>query len=549
MDELGVRASVAPSETLQRPADADIPLALGNEQDALLKRLLGWPSLAALTFSGMVGSGWLFASYYAAKMAGPMAIVAWVLCAVAMLLVALCFIELGVSRPVAGGNVRWPAVISGPFVGVMVGWVIFLQIAVGTPSEASGLLQYAARWWPALFAGERLSAVGLVIATIALVLFTALNWFGVELMARVNNLITIFKIVVPLLTVALLLASGFHASNIQTGGGWAPYGPTAMLTALTGAGLVYAFGGIQTPSMMAGEARNPKRDIPIGTFVGFGAAFVLYMLLQTSFLGTVPQNVLAKAGWNGIDFNSPFAQLATLLSLGWLAQLLMVDAVVSPGGSLFMGIGINARNTYGLGQNRTFPSWVARVHPMSGVPRNALLLNLLVSILFLFVFQSWQGLVSALGMFFAVGYAAIAVAAGANASDPRLQRVGSTRMISIVAPLAFVISALIMFWAGWPQVRLALILFAISIPLFVFLMSRDREGLPASSFRSGLWFVVLMLLVGLLSWMGSFKGMGWIPSPVDSLLVGVVALTCYFWGLAQSRAWMRSANAGERVVA
>lgn len=333
---------------------------IGNAQDRLFKRRLGWPSLAAMTFSGMVGSGWLFAAFSPPRASGPLAFGAWVLAALATVLVGITFVELGVTRPVAGGNVRWPSLISGPFVGVMIGWVILLQSAVGTPSEASGLLQYAARWWPALFSAGKLSGLGLAVACVVLILFTVINFFGVVLLARVTNLVTIFKIAVPVLTVILLIASGFDSSNIKTGGGLAPLGAGAMLTAITGAGLVYSFGGIQLGAIMVGETKNPRRNVPLGTFVGLGGAFLLYMLLQAAFIGGVPSKMLASAGWSGLNFDSPFAQLALLMNLGWLSTLLLVDAVVSPGGSLFLGIGTAARNTYGLGKITRCPQRLGR---------------------------------------------------------------------------------------------------------------------------------------------------------------------------------------------
>jgi amino acid transporter len=525
---------------------AQAELEFGNEQDRKFQRRLGWPTLAAMTFSGMVGSGWLFASFYAAKDAGPMSLVAWCIAMVATVLVGITFVELGVTRPIAGGNVRWPSVLSGPAVGVMIGWVVFLQTAVGTPSEASGLLQYASYWWPALIGKSGLTGLGLVIATLVLLVFAAINYFGVVLLATVNNLITIFKVVVPFLTVILLLATGFDSSNIATGGGWGAMGTGSMLTAITAAGMIYAFGGIQTSSIMAGETRNPRRDVPLGTFIGLGLAFVLYMLLQTSFIGAVPHDMLASVGWHGLNFDSPFADIAVLLNLGWLSTLLLVDSVVSPGGAMFLGTGTAARNTYGLGQNHTFPDWAAKVHPKYGIPAIALGINTAVSILFLFIFQSWQGLVQALGMFFAVGYAVIAVAAGVSRFDPRLKVKPWAKGLSWIAPASFVLSGLIMFWAGWSEVRMAVLLFLISVPIYAFQMTRHKDLMPARSIKVGLWFLVFMLVIGLLSWVGSFGGgANWIHAPYDSILVGIVSLAVYFWGRQSSLAWLRSEEAAD----
>lgn len=532
------------TETAAAP-HTETAAAIISTQDTHFKRRVGWLTLAAMTFTGMVGSGWLFASYYAAQGAGPLALGSWIVAAIATVLVGLTFIELGVSRPLAGGSARWPSMISGPFVGIMVGWTLLLQTAFGTPSEASGLLQYASKWWPGLSSHGKLTALGLVLAALVLILFTALNWFGVELMSRISNVVTIFKIIVPVLTIILLIAAGFDSSNVSTGGGIAPYGGGAMLTALIGAGLIYSFGGIQTPAILAGEARRPRRDVPLGTFLGFAAAFVVYIFLQISFIGAVPNALLAKAGWHGLNFDSPFAQLAALINMGWLAQLLLVDAVVSPSGSLLLGVGTAARTTYGLAQNHTLPKWASKVHAISGIPRIALIVNLVISMIFLFVFQSWQGLVASLGFYFAVGYAIIAVVAGANSKDPQLKARPWMRNMGAVAPIAFIVSGLIMYWSGWSQVWLSVLLFLIALPIAAFVMARDRKIFTPTVLVHGLWFLIYMVFIMAMSAVGSFGGAGWLPAPIDSILVAIVSAGFYWWGYRESIGWMTSPAAEE----
>lgn len=512
----------------------------GSNQDALLKRNVGWLSLASLTFCNVVGSGWLFASYYAAKGAGPSALIAWVICGAAMVPVVLTYIELGITRPVDGGVVRWPAIVCGPFCGTLIGWVVFMQAAVSNPSEASGMLQYAAHWWPWLVTGDTLSFSGTVLAIVLLVLFTILNWFGVLLLARLTNLITLFKVVVPLITIALMVASGFHVSNVHTGGGLAPYGQGAILTTIVSAGLVYSFGGLQIGPNLAGEARRPERDVPLGTLLGIGGAFVLYLLLQTTYLGVVPPGLLASVGWHGIDFSSPFVNLAILLNMGWLANLLLIDSLVSPGGSLLAGVGYYGRATYGLGQSRLFPAWAGKVHPGSGIPRNALLLNLAAAIVFVVLFRSWQGLVSTMGMLYAMGYAVIAVAAGANHHDPRLGRRRWLKSMALAAPCAFCVSVILMYWAGWHEVRNAVLLFVLALPLFALLSWRYRTAHTLVSIRRGAWLAVLPLLLLVFSYVGSFGPGKWIEAPWDSIVVVVWSALMYVWANHSAKRWLQA---------
>ncbi|MET9292510.1 APC family permease [Streptomyces sp. NPDC003077] len=507
-----------------------------TSNDALLRRKLGGLSLAAITFSNMLGSGWLFAAYYAAKLAGPLSLLSWVIAGIATSLIAVVFVELGLTRPLSGGNVRWPHLASGPFVGALVGWIAFLQVAIGAPSEAAGLLQYGQRWWPGLFDGEELNGLGLLVAVAVMVGFAAVNYFGVTLLARVNNAITVGKVLIPFVTVALFIAAGFDTANLSETAGFAPYGTASALSAVIGGGLIYAFGGIHSAATLSGEARDPRRDVARGTFLGFGLAFVLYLGLQAALIGAVPQSLLGD-GWQGLNFHSPFAQLAVLVNLTWLSWLLLADAVVSPAGSLFVGIGINTRVTYGLAQNGVFPPAVGTVHPRSGIPRRALALNIAVAAVCLLLFGSWHALVSALGVFFAVGYAAISVAVmvfrRTDGARPW------ARGLPVIAPASFVISVLITYWSGWQQMRTAIVLFLLALPLYALRAATRRDRLGLRAVRHGLWLCYLMLFVAAVSYVGSFGGHGLLAAPWDSLLVGAAALGFYHYGVRAGLAWQR----------
>src|SRR5262249_4929043 len=97
-------------------------------QERRLRRDLGFASLTAIGFSNIIGSGWLFAALYAAQIAGPAALLAWVAAGVLCALVALVMVELGASRPEGGGTVRWPLYASGRLVGTVIGWSALLSL-------------------------------------------------------------------------------------------------------------------------------------------------------------------------------------------------------------------------------------------------------------------------------------------------------------------------------------------------------------------------------------------------------------------------------------
>jgi amino acid transporter len=314
-----------------------------------------------------------------------------------------------------------------------------------------------------------LVAAGLCVA------LTALNWFGVRLFGRVNNLVTVFKIAVPVVTVVALIASGFQPGRLTDHGGFAPYGYGAVLTALAAGGVVYSVNGFQAPIDFSGEARDPRRTVPLAVLAGIGLAVPLYLALQVAYLFSVPAAQLA-GGWSGVNFDSPFGQLALLLNPHWLAAVLYADAVVSPGGSAYVGVALDARHTYALAKNRLLPRSVMHVDPRSGIPRRALALNLGVIVVFLLPFGGWTDIVAVMGDLYLLLYASAAVAAGGFlvAAPDRLS--GWVPGLRWIAPASFVVATEFVYWSGWTQMRIALPLTLLGLPLYLLLHRGERAA-------------------------------------------------------------------------
>jgi len=509
-------------------------------EERRLRRDLGFLALSAIGFSNIVGSGWLFAAMYAAQTAGPAALLSWLIAGLLCGLVALVMVELGVSRPEGGGTVRWPLQASGRLVGTLIGWSTLLSVG-GTAAEISAILQYAGHYLPWLYGGSRLTEAGVGVAMGLSAVLTALNWFAVRVFARFNTLLTAFKVAVPILTVIALLASGFHSGRISGGGhgGFAPYGYAAALSALAGGGIVYSLNGFQAPLDFSGEAREPRRTLAASVLCGIGLALVMYLALQVAFLSTLPEHLLGH-GWRGVDLTSPFGELALLLGLQWVSSLLYVDAVVSPGGSAYVGVALDARHTYALAKNGTLPRPFMRVDSRTGIPHRALLLNLAVILVFLLPFGGWQDIVSVMGDMYLLIYAASAVAVAVFRGRPDGGLRGWVPGLPWIAPVSFVVATEFVYWSGWHDLRYALPLVLAGLLLFLLLRPRARqeerqEASLAEEFVRGAWLVGYLAVLTLLSWLGSFGGSGRLPAPYDSLTAAVVALAFFGWAVAAGR--------------
>src|SRR6185295_3337562 len=107
-------------------------------------------TLLMISINGMVGSAWLFAPLYAAKIAGSQAIIAWLIGGAATALIALTFAELSVMLPVAGGTAQIPQLSHGVFTSFTISWVAWLSALTMAPIEVQAVLQYASTYFTAL---------------------------------------------------------------------------------------------------------------------------------------------------------------------------------------------------------------------------------------------------------------------------------------------------------------------------------------------------------------------------------------------------------------
>lgn len=509
-----------------------------EREDRKLRRELGFWSLAAAGVGSVIGSGWLFSAMYASQAAGPAALIAWVIAGILMLMIALVFAELGMVRPESGGLVRYPLYSNGRLAASIIGWAMWLSYVANPPSEASAVVQYASSWWHGVYDSSTgdLTTLGTTVAVLLMAAFVVINYFGVKWFAKSNNVVTTVKLAIPTITVVLLLASGFGA-NGRAGGighnisshGFAPYGISAAFSAIASGGLIFAYTGFRNVIELSGEARRPHRDIPRAMVVTIGFSIVLYLGLQVGYLGALPASELAKAGWHGVNLDSPFADLAKMLGFTWLSWLLIADSSISPSGSGIVYTAANARNVFGLAKNGFFPHAVMRVSDRTGVPVIALLVNFVLGAGTIILLPSWHSIVEVLSalaaLTFSIGSVSLLVFRRVGLGDDASR----LRGMAVVAPAAFVVSSLVILWQDWSTLWKTVIPLLVGLVWFVvsFLRGERNRGDVAG----GIWLVVYITFVYVIAAISSYGGADWLPQPWDSIVVAVGALACYFWGV------------------
>lgn len=443
-----------------------------------LKRDISPWSLMLTGLGSIIGSGWLFGAWHASAIAGPAAILAWVIGAVVVLAIALTYAEMGAMFPESGGMVRYARYSHGSLVGFLAAWANWISIVSVIPIEAIASIQYMASWpfpWAqALVHQGELTPSGLVASAGLVLVYFGLNYWGVKLFVKTNTAITVFKLVVPALTAVALISTRFNTQNFGDGtlASFAPYGWSAVFTAVAASGIVFSYNGFQSPVSLAGEARNPGRSIPFALVGSVLIALVVYVLLQVAFIGALSPASIAE-GWHRLNFDSPLAQLALALNLNWLAMLLYLDAFVSPSGTGSIYTATTARMIYAMEKNNTLPKMFGNLHPLYGVPRQAMWLNLAVSFIFLFFFRGWGVLAAVISVAVVISFLSGPISLmSLRVTAPEIHRPLRLKGMSIIAPFAFICASLVLYWARWPLTGQVIILVIGALPLYVYYQAK-----------------------------------------------------------------------------
>lgn len=504
-----------------------------------LMRNIGPFALMLTGLGSIIGSGWLFGAWKAAKIAGPAALFAWLIGAVVILAIALTYAELGAMFPESGGMVRYSRYSHGSLVGFIAAWANWIAIVSVIPIEAEASIQYMSTWpydWAhALFVDGTLTTSGLVLSALLVIVYFMLNYWGVKLFARANTAITLFKFAIPALTIAGLMIAGFHPGNfnIAEHGGFAPNGMSAVLTAVATSGIVFAFNGFQSPVNLAGEARDPGRSIPFAVVGSILLATVIYLLLQVAYIGALSPEQLA-GGWHMVSFSSPFAELAIALGLNWLAIVLYFDAFLSPSGTGTTYMATTSRMIYAMERNRTLPAIFGRVHPLYGVPRQAMWFNLAISFIFMFFFRGWDSLAAVISVATVISYLTGPISVmSLRRSAPEMHRPLRLPGLSLIAPFAFVCASLILYWARWPLTGQIIVLVVVALPVYFYYQAKDNWQGFGRDLKASWWLIGYLPCMALCSYIGSkkFGGLGVLPYGWDMVIVAVLSLAFYHWGV------------------
>ncbi|WP_214307375.1 APC family permease [Staphylococcus pseudoxylosus] len=496
------------------------------------------PQLVLLGLGSLIGSGWLFGAWEASSIAGPAAIISWIIGFVVIGSIAYNYIEIGTMFPQSGGMSNYAQYTHGSLLGFIASWANWVSLVTIIPIEAVSAVQYMSSWpwsWAkfttVLMKDGSISNAGLMAVFVIIIIFSLLNYWSVKLLTSFTSLISVFKLGVPLLTIIMLMISGFDTGNYgHTVGQFMPYGSAPIFAATTASGIIFSFNAFQTIINMGSEIQKPEKNIARGIAISLTLSAVLYIVLQSTFITSMPSDMLHENGWSGINFNSPFADMAILLGLNWLAILLYMEAVVSPFGTGVSFVAVTGRVLRAMEKNGHIPKFLGKMNEKYNIPRVAIIFNAIISMLMVSLFRDWATLASVISTATLVAYlTGPTTVISLRKMAPNMHRPFRANLLKFMAPFSFVMASLAIYWAMWPTTAQVIFIIILGLPIYFFYEYKMNWKNTKKQIGGSLWIILYLIVLAFLSFIGSkeFKGMNWIHYPYDFVVIIIIALMFY----------------------
>ncbi len=365
---------------------------------------LGGADFTLLVVGAVVGADVYVVAAMGATFLGPAQLVAWVAAGVLAALIALAFVQCSAIDPDVGGSYTYARTAFGPLVGFLAGWALYVGEAVALPVFPLAFVNYFNRLVPGLPASTAIFVKVALVGTV-----TGVNLLGVRKGARLNDVLTVGK----LLPLALLIVLGLAFTLTRHGEvsahlrpfaplGWGGFGH-AMLP------IFWAYAGFELAVLPAGEVSNPQRTLPRGLILGMAIATVFYLLTAFVVVGALPWQQAAAS-------SSPLAAAMTAIlkglggPTGFGVAFMSLGALISIAGvydAFTLGV---ARLSYALAADGLFPAAFARIHPKFSTPHVGLAFQAAVALIGATLFDL-RGLITIAVFFLGISYALTALAA------------------------------------------------------------------------------------------------------------------------------------------
>jgi APA family basic amino acid/polyamine antiporter len=436
--------------SLHRKKDLGQLMTQSSDSDKGLKRTLGAGNLVALGIGAIIGAGlFVRTAAAAAEAAGPAVTLSFVVAAIGCALAGLCYAEFASMIPIAGSAYTYAYATMGELVAWVIGWSLILEYALGAATVAIAWSEYLNKllggiippeWCHSPFEGGYMNLPALFI----LLLITLLLIRGTSESAKVNAVIVFVKVAIVLAFIAIgwqFIEPANHTPYLIPEGVSGHEGPFqhGWGGVLGGAAIVFfAFIGFDAVSTAAQEAKNPKRDMPIGILGSLAVCTVLYILFSHVLTGVANWSWLGTAGKEA----SVTSAIDTYMTgYGWLSKSITVAILAGFSSVILVMLMGQSRVFYSMANDGLLPKLFSDLHPKYRTPfKSNWVLFAFVGAFAAFIPGSVAGDLTSIGTLFAF----ILVCAGImilRKSNPTLDRPFKTPLVPIVPLLGILVCA------------------------------------------------------------------------------------------------------------
>jgi APA family basic amino acid/polyamine antiporter len=375
-----------------------------------LRRVLGPVNLMTLGIGAIIGAGiFVLTGAAAARYAGPAIVLSFVLAATACTFAGLCYAEFASLIPIAGSAYTYAYATLGELFAWIIGWDLILEYAFGAATVASGwsgyvlsflqdfgirippqftsargeiLVNYQGHWEhlsriKATLSSQNVDPSSLahtgayfdLVAFLAIIAITVILVIGIKESANLNSAIVIIKVSIVLVFIGVV---GFYALGHPAlfWANWHPFIPPNLGTfgafgwsgIARGAGVIFfAYIGFDAVSTAAQEAKNPKRDMPIGILGSLIICTVLYILVSALLTGVV--------SYTALNVSDPVAVgIDAVPGVRWGSLLVKIGAIFGLGTVMLVMLLGQSRVFYSMSRDGLLPKWAGAIHPRFRTP-------------------------------------------------------------------------------------------------------------------------------------------------------------------------------------
>jgi len=351
-------------------ADADHPT------HRLKKTLTAW-DLTCLGIGAIIGTG-IFVLIGTAIVgdahrpgAGPGIVLSFILSGLTCALAALCYAEMSAMIPVAGSAYTFSYATLGELLAWLTGWNLILEygvacvaVAIGWSGYFNNLLRLAGielPHWAIHPPGGPDGGIANFPAAIIVLLVTIILVVGIKESARATGVVVVIKLAV------ILFFIGIGSTSVNPDN-WSPFMPQGFAGVGAGAAIVFfAYIGFDAVSTAAEEAKNPKRDVPVGIIASLSVCTVLYIAVAAVLTGLIPTSQ--------IDIHAPVAEALSLVGFKWGAAVVAIGAVAGITSVLVVMMLGQIRVFFAMSRDQLLGPWLSTVHPRFGTPHRATILT------------------------------------------------------------------------------------------------------------------------------------------------------------------------------